>query len=95
VAQTVEDPQGGLFDRVIDDEALEAACARYIFTKAGAKDHAKAKKSLYDRLNDLNVEDGETVRIGRFKVVGRARKGGGFDVPPWEKTGIGAVVEIV
>lgn len=93
--KTVDDPQGQLFDRVIDDEALEAAVARFLDTKTLAKQHAKARKTLYDRLNELPaLEDGERIRIGRFVVEGKARAGGGFTVPKWESTGIGAIAEL-
>jgi hypothetical protein len=92
--KTTDDPQSGLFDRVIENEALEASCARYLFTKPGAKDHGKAKRKLYEMLNAVEVKPGERVRIGRFVIAGKARKGGGFEVPVWERTGIGSVTEL-
>jgi hypothetical protein len=94
MAKATDDPQTNLFDRVLDDEALEAACARFVFTKQGAKDHGKAKRKLYETLNALAIGPTERVRIGRFVVTGKARKGGGFEVPPWEKIGIGSIKEL-
>lgn len=89
-----DDPQLNMFDRTIEDEALESACARYLETQPAARSHGKARKTLYELLNGLNLKDGERVRIGRFVVPGKKRKGGGFSVEPWEKTGIGTIAEI-
>lgn len=88
---TQEEPQKSMFDRVIDDENLEAACDNYMQMKAKAKAFGKSKKKLYELVNGLELKDGERVRIGRFVVTGRARSGGGITVPIWSKTGIGSV----
>jgi len=89
-----QEPQKGLFDRVIEDEKLERAIARFIETKEPAKVHAEAKKLLNAALNEAeltDIEDGEKIRVGAFLIEGRKRAGGGFEVPAWEKNGIGRI----
>lgn len=91
MARTSEEPQKNMFDRTIDDIALEEACDTFLQMRQKAKSYGKAKKKLYELLNGLELKDGERVRIGRFVVTGKERRGGGIEVPQWTKTGIGSV----
>lgn len=88
------EPQKSMFDRVIDDATLEEACDTYLQMKQKAKGFGKSKKKLYELVNGLELKNGERVRIGRFVITGRERRGGGIEVPTWTKTGIGSVTAL-
>lgn len=66
------DAQDGLFDRVIEDEQL-AALLDERAERGAAKKVATAKFNVKNdaaksRIEELDLEDGSTVRIGRHRV---------------------------
>jgi hypothetical protein len=95
-AKAKPDPQGGLFDRTIEDPELEAALEDLESEEiqAGFDAYRKAHKQVYDRLNTISLEHDEKVRVGRFIVTAKERRGGGFEIPAWTKTGIGSITRI-
>jgi hypothetical protein len=87
--------QAGLFDRTLDDEKLATEIEGYLETIVSAKQAmkivAKARKRLREKTPDLNLKDGDRLRIGRFVIEGRDRAGGGIEIPAWRKTIIGRI----
>lgn len=98
MARTKAEPQRSLptFDRTIEDPELEMFLEDLHSEEVqdAAKRFKKAHKAVYDKLNQMTLEDGEKVRIGEFLVTGKRRAGGGFEVPTWEKTGIGSITRL-
>ena len=90
------EPQTGLFDRTIEDPELESFLEDLYSeeVQAAHETFKKAHKAVYDKLNQMTLEDGEKVRCGQFLVVGKQRSGGGFEVPQWTKTGIGKITRL-
>lgn len=95
-AKAKPDPQGGLFDRTIEDPELEAALEDLESddVQAGFKAYKTAHKAVYDRINLIELKPDDKVRVGRFIVTGKERRGGGFSIEPWTKTGIGSITRI-
>lgn len=91
-----EDQQSGLFDRVYDVgetelAQLEANIRTDESTKKAAKENRKARAAIKTFCKGLDLKDGERVRIGRFVVTGRARNGGGFEIPAWESVTVKSI----
>lgn len=71
-AAAAADAQDGLFDQEIDDPSLiEALEEREKLRAAKAKATAKYTEkhdAVKARLGELNIEPGDVVRVGRFRV---------------------------
>jgi hypothetical protein len=91
-----ETAQGNIFDRTIESPEIEEAIETLMRAREYAKGHGvgKAKKLVASLVEQYALEDGERLRVGQYVVTGRKRAGGGFEVPTWEKTGIGAIDSI-
>jgi hypothetical protein len=93
MARTKDEPQGNMFDRTIEDQELEAALEDLYSepTQEAYKAYKDAHKKVYDRLNDMRIGPDEKLRVGKFVVTGKERRGGGFEIKPWTKTGVGSI----
>lgn len=86
VTSVREDPQTGFEEHVIDDADLLANLEEEAELKGRLRRLAKVRKAIEERVEYLlerPVEDGDIVRCGPFRLEGRRRQGGGFEVPPW------------
>lgn len=86
--------QPGLFDRTLEMPELEEHLERWLETKEAAKQHADANRKIKTIAETLAIQDGERVRVGGYVITGKARNGGGFEVPTWEKVTVGAVADV-
>lgn len=100
------EPQSGLFDIEIEnpeleaaielmeaaDEAVEAAIAEFIATRAeGNKRALSGARKLYKETvenicRERSLGSDQRIRVGRYVVTTVRRAGGGFEVPDWSKT---------
>lgn len=75
----VVDPQEGLFDHEIADEALEALLDKREDAKAKRGRAQKAFKDEDDkvraRLSEFELGDGEVARVGKYRIAKRALPG--------------------
>lgn len=83
--------QTALDERVVENPELEQALEDREIAKGGANE-ARAKYTTLDdlakgKVADLNLQDGEAVRIGRFRVAFRKLPGKSvaFDTEPSER----------
>ena|SRR3990167_10377551 len=88
-------PQVGFNDRVVDDPEFISVIEEYLATKpskAQNKRFNKAKKALAARIEAMDeLGDGQAIRCGQYSIKVKARAGGGFEVPTWEKMTIGRI----
>lgn len=94
MARVKDQPQTGFDDKFIEDPDLEEQIEKYLDTKEAARDNAKAKAAINARLALLpDLQDGQLVRVGRYTLPMKARAGGGFEIPTWEKVVVGKISE--
>lgn len=86
-----ESAQSAMWDREVDVPGLEEALDRAEKAKAPAKEYTKARRDLKALLGEVALQDGERVRVGRFVLTGKARNGGGFEIPAWTSIVVGGV----
>ena len=81
-----DDPQAGIFDRVIDDTEIENAADAILRSREMASFNSKMKRKLKKLLikHEVGLEPGERVRVGRFVMTGVAYEGGAFQVDYWQ-----------
>ena len=83
-------PQGGMFDVIIDDPALVDAIKTIIFTADEAKSNRKARKLRKDILAEHELKNGDRVRCGPYTFDIRRRDGGPTEIPEWSALTAGA-----
>jgi hypothetical protein len=82
------DPQGGLMDRDIEDDALEALLDRREDRKAEKSAATAAFKEVDDavkaRIGEFELADGEVARVGKYRIEKKATQGRSvsFDTAP-------------
>lgn len=86
-----EDAQSAMWDREVEIEGLEEALDKAEKAKGPARTYTAARRDLKALLKGIELQDGERVRCGRFVITGKARAGGGFDIPAWETVVVGEV----
>ena len=80
------------FSRQIDNmPQIEEAIAHMMELEEGYREYSQQRKTVLELLRGLEVQPDETIRIGRFSVTGKERRGGGFEVPPWTSVSIGEI----
>ena len=91
-----KDSQTQLFDRTIESAELEAALELIMEWKDRweLKELAAARKTIKEVTEQHKLADGERLRIGQFVITGKARAGGGFEVPEWHKVTVGTIADI-
>lgn len=93
-----EEAQTRLFDRTVENPELEAAIADFMEQRAELKEPLKelraTKKTLDGLVESVALQDDERLRCGRFVIYGKARAGGGFEVPEWRKVFAGKIEDI-
>lgn len=90
------DPQSAMWEKEVESEALEDALATILDddNKQIVKRVTKARRVVKQAVEDAKLEDGERLRCGPFVITGKARNGGGFEVPAWESVVAGSVSEL-
>ncbi|MCK9496718.1 MAG: hypothetical protein M0R75_14670 [Dehalococcoidia bacterium] len=97
-----EDSQAGMFDHVVFDEELEAACrliadeetrkvvGEYEAAVTLRREKVRAMEAtLRDKFGEGAFEQGGArVRCGDFVLTVKRRTGGGFEMPEWESVGV-------
>ncbi len=78
-----KDPQTGMWDRTIEDAELENALDEMQESEEAHQTYGKARARMLARVRFHELRDGERVRCGEFVIEGKARNGGGFEVPAW------------
>ena len=93
--------QAGLFDKEITDPEIRAAIDELIdvMEEHGEAHSAyvKAQSTYRETLKPFEqmLEDGERLRVSDRRVVTfKARSGGGFEVPAWEKAVPGKISQL-
>lgn len=88
-----EQAQTTIFDKTIESPEVEEAIETLMAAKAYAKEHevGKAQKLVKALAEQYDLQDGERLRCGAYVITGKRRGGGGFEVPVWEKTGVGRI----
>jgi hypothetical protein len=92
-------PQRHMDERQIEDLEFEEALAELLDAKEDEefkerlKGLSKAKRIVRDKCQHYLLQDKELLRCGRFVVQGKARNGGGFEVPAWESVIPGDISE--
>lgn len=84
--RAVQDEQQEFDELVFEDGDLLANLEEEVELKALVKRLRKVQTAIEERLRLLmerDLEDGDVVRVGRFRIEGRVRQGGGFEVPTW------------
>lgn len=80
--RTTRDPKPRLWDRELEDPELEQIIEEYMDSREAAKSAVAAAAALKAKLKAL--ADGDRIRCGEFVITGKARNGGGFEVPAWQ-----------
>lgn len=80
-----DDPQHGLWDREVADDAIEEYAETILQNRDAARAHGSAKRRLKKHLTKIGValKDGERVRVGRYVLTGKAYEGGGIHIDYW------------
>jgi hypothetical protein len=95
VSQVKDEPQTTFNDRVVDDPEFVKLIEEYLETKPPKdrnKRFNKAKKALAARIEAMDeLGDGQIIRCGNYTIKLKARAGGGFEVPTWEKMTVGRI----
>lgn len=86
-----ETQQLGLFDRTVEDPQLELLLEKYLDAKDAVALHARVRRDIKKRVDEMTLGAGERVRCGSYVFTGAAHKGGGFEMPEWETVGIGSI----
>lgn len=84
---TREKAQSAMDEHVLEDADLLANLEEELELKRVLKRLRKVQRAIDERVKYLlerDVEDGDIIRCGRFRLEGRRAKGGGFEVPTWE-----------
>ncbi len=94
---TRTEAQESMWDKEIESPELEAAIEMIMENQPDAdtrKELAKARKTVKAVTEQYDLEDGQRLRVGRFVIEGKARGGGGFEVPTWRKVTVGKITEL-
>lgn len=97
MARKAKNSQIGLWDRQIEGENGEAIATQVaiMFENEGAaKAYGRAKRQMIEIVKGLDLADGERLRCGDFVITGKARAGGGFEVPTWESVTVGDIRQL-
>lgn len=92
-----EDPQDGLFDKLIEDASLE----ELIDQREALREKAATAKSKFNdkdvlvkaRLGEFELAVGEVARVGKYRIANKRTAGGHreFDVAPSSRLTIGLI----
>lgn len=92
MAKVKDEKQIAMQDRFIEDPELVEQIEIYMENKSAAKEFATAKKKINGRLDLVpDKEDGQTIRCGPYTMTIKARGGGGFEVPHWDRLIVGGI----
>jgi len=85
-----DNAQGTLFDRQIINppETILDAFETILANRDAVREFNAAKRAVSAYGKEIGIQDEEQVLVGRFVIKGRARNGGGFEVPAWESVSI-------
>ena len=92
-----KDAQVALWDREIEGENGEAIAAQIAImfkNEDAAKAYRHARNEMIKVVKVLDLADGERLRCGDFVITGKARAGGGFEVPVWESVTVGRIRQL-
>jgi len=85
-----DNAQGTLFDRQVVDppELILDAFETVLAHRDIVREYNAAKRTIAAYGKEIEIQDEEQVLVGRFVIKGRARNGGGFEVPAWESVSV-------
>ena len=86
-----QDDQGQFEDKTIEHPELEQAIAEMFELEAEAKAYGKKRREAHDIIKGLELPAGTRLLVGPYAVEITERRGGGFEVEPWERNVVGKI----